>query len=61
MKNWITSSARALQNTLTPESKKAKKLSVFNHQKVSMAQLSAIKGGDDGEDGDILIVDIIGG
>ena len=58
MKNWMTSSAKALQNTLVSRRKKTRKSNAFKDQKISVGQLSAIKGG---EDRDILIVAIIGG
>ena len=61
MTNWITSSAKALRNSLVSNAKRTSTSQALNNQKIKTTQLSTIKGGNDGDDGDILIVDIIGG
>mgnify|MGYP001797123206 CR=1 FL=1 len=61
MKNWITSSAKALSANLVSKRKRTSVSQALHNQKITTTQLAAIEGGDDGDDGDILIVDIIGG
>ena len=61
MKSWITSSAMALTSSLVSKSKRTSTSQALSNQRITTTQLSQVKGGGDGDEGDILIVDIIGG
>ena len=51
----------ALTSSLVSKSKRTSTSQALNNQRITTTQLSQVKGGGDGDEGDILIVDIIAG